>query len=160
MELLHYPHPSLTRRVSPVTVFDAELKHLVDEMTTIMLEHSGIGLAANQIGLDQRIIIYRDQDQTKHLINPESLIGTGDLSIKEGCLSFPGIGVEVKRFKTVCTRGFDVYGQPIEVQASGITAICLQHEYDHLEGLTFLDRLPKLKRDLITKKLRRGKGYG
>jgi peptide deformylase len=159
MELLRYPHPALAKRASEVTVFDDELKRLVDEMTVVMRERSGVGLAGNQVGLDKRIMVYRDQEYFGHLVNPILVSHSGKVTSKEGCLSFPGICIELDRFELVEVQGFNVLGEPITVQASGILAVCLQHELDHLNGITFLDHLPKLKRELVIKKLQRGKTY-
>lgn len=154
--ILHFPDPKLRLKATEVTEFDQSLQTLVDDMFETMYTDDGIGLAANQINVQQRIIVTDvsdDRTQPYCLINPIIKYRQGTEISKEGCLSVPGIYEEVKRAERVQIEAYDRYGKPITVETDGLLAICIQHEIDHLEGKLFVDYLSALKRSFILKKL-------
>jgi peptide deformylase len=137
-------------RTRPVTAFDDELRQLVADMFATMYAAEGVGLAANQVGVDLAVFVYDcpDDDQIRHtgvVCNPEVLLPEGkDRHLEttdEGCLSLPGAYIELARPDHAVCRGQDASGQPVEVTGSGLLARCLQHETDHLNGTVFGDRL-------------------
>jgi peptide deformylase len=142
--------PVLSTRASEVTTFDKELRKLVKDLTDTMLEAPGAGLAAPQIGVSLRVFTWNIDDDLGHLINP-----TLDLSDElqdgdEGCLSFPGLIYETPRAMRAVAKGFNMHGEPMLVEGSELMARALQHETDHLDGILFIDRLPKnLRKDAL-----------
>jgi peptide deformylase len=139
-----------------VTRFDAELGRVVDDMLETMYAAPGIGLAATQIDVHQRLIVIdvsEKHDEPLVLINPELLSGEGEASGEEGCLSVPGIFDEVKRAAKVRLRAQDRHGAFFERDCEGLLAVCVQHEMDHIDGKLFVDHLSQLKRERIRKKL-------
>lgn len=154
-EILHYPDPRLRTKAKPVDAVDDAIRTLVDDMFETMYAAPGIGLAATQINIHQRVIVMdvsRDQDQPLCLINPEIVSVDGSESGEEGCLSVPDVYETVNRAKTIRVRALDRDGSLQEFEAAGLTAVCIQHEMDHLEGKLFVDRLSELKRLRIRKK--------
>ncbi|MEN9726173.1 MAG: hypothetical protein RL434_539, partial [Pseudomonadota bacterium] len=154
-EILHYPDPRLRTKAKPVVAVDEVIRTLVDDMFETMYAAPGIGLAATQINVHQRVIVIdvsRDQDQPLCLINPEIVSAEGSESAEEGCLSVPDIFETVNRAKAIRVRALDRDGALQEFEASGLTAVCIQHEMDHLDGKLFVDRLSELKRLRIRKK--------
>ena len=154
--ILEFPDPRLRTRARPVSRFDAELGTLIDDMLETMYAAPGIGLAATQVDVHQRVIVIdvSDQhDQPLVLINPEILAREGEESTEEGCLSVPGIFDEVKRAAKIRVRAQDRTGAVFERDYDDILAVCIQHEMDHLEGKLFVDYLSDLKRERIRKKL-------
>jgi peptide deformylase len=159
-EVVKYPDPVLAKRGEPVTVFDADLKKLVDEMFDSMYAAQGIGLAAPQIAISKRIAIVDISFQKKPeekivLINPEILDRTGKQVEEEGCLSLPEIREKVSRAEWVKVKAQDVTGKWIEVEGEELLARALQHEIDHLDGILFIDRLSRLKRELVLRKIKK-----
>jgi len=159
-EVVKYPDPVLAKRGEPVTVFDADLKKLVDEMFDSMYAAQGIGLAAPQIAISKRIAIVDISFQKKPeekivLINPEILDRTGKQVEEEGCLSLPEIREKVSRAEWVKVKAQDVTGKWIEVEGEELLARALQHEIDHLDGILFIDHLSRLKRDLVLRKIKK-----
>jgi peptide deformylase len=156
LTILEYPDPRLRTRAALVTTFDAALVRLVDDMFETMYAAPGIGLAATQVDVHQRLIVMdTSKDQTEPLvfINPEIIARDGVEVTEEGCLSVPGIFEEVERADRVTVRALDRAGAPFERELDGIAAVCLQHEMDHLTGKLFVDYLSELKRERIRKKL-------
>jgi len=154
--ILEFPDPRLRTRARPVSRFDAELGTLIDDMLETMYAAPGIGLAATQVDVHQRVIVIdvSDQhDQPLVLINPEILAREGEAKTEEGCLSVPGIFDEVKRAAKIRLRSHDRSGALSETDYEDILAVCIQHEMDHLEGKLFVDYLSDLKRERIRKKL-------
>ncbi|MGW0218954.1 peptide deformylase [Micromonospora chokoriensis] len=155
--ITRYGTPVLHRRCAPVTVFDDTLTALVDDMFASMYAAHGVGLAANQIGVDARIFVLDCPDATNthtvaHVINPVlHLPEQRDLVIdSEGCLSVPGQRADVSRAATATVTGVDQHGEPIRLDGTGTLARCFQHEIDHLDGLAYVDRLPvKLRKQLL-----------
>jgi peptide deformylase len=154
--ILEFPDPRLRTRAQPVTRFDASLATLIDDMLETMYAAPGIGLAATQVDVHQRIIVIdisKEHNEPLVLINPEILVRDGEASTEEGCLSVPGIFDEVKRAARVRVRAQDRNGETFERDFDDILAVCIQHEMDHLEGKLFVDYLSDLKRERIRKKL-------
>lgn len=165
--ILKFPHPSLKKKTAPVTNYDAALREIVHRMLMTMYLEPGCGLAANQVGIDLSIFvadvdfeIQKDDSGKKHyknlkprvFINPRFKRTSGKQLCEEGCLSFPGITVKVQRHMHVVVEFEDLAGNTAELEVSEFFANCVQHEQDHLDGITFFDRLSPLKRELITEK--------
>ena len=158
--IVKYPDPILQQPTEPVTVFDAELRQLVDDMFASMYDAQGIGLAAPQIGISKRLTVIDLSFQKKPeekivLINPEVVEKKGKQHEEEGCLSLPEIRDRVVRAAEVKVRAQDVEGRTIEVEGTELLARAIQHEIDHLDGILFIFRLSRLKRDLQLRKIRR-----
>jgi peptide deformylase len=154
--ILEFPDPRLRTRARPVTRFDAELGRVIDDMFETMYAAPGIGLAATQIDVHQRLIVIdvsAEHNEPMVLINPEILSREGEASGEEGCLSVPGIFDEVKRAAKVRVRAQDREGQMFERDCEDLLAVCIQHEMDHIDGKLFVDHLSQLKRERIRKKL-------
>ena len=156
LHVLHYPDERLRTIAKPVEKVDAEIQKIVDDMFETMYLEEGIGLAATQVDIDQRIIVIdisETRDQKLVLINPELLDQEGDTGIEEGCLSIPEQRAFVPRAERVKVRALDYNGQPFELEADDLLAICIQHEMDHLVGKLFVDYLSPLKRQRIRQKV-------
>ena len=154
--ILEFPDPRLRTRAQPVTRFDAALGTLIDDMLETMYAAPGIGLAATQVDVHQRVIVIdisREHNAPLVLVNPQILAREGEASSEEGCLSVPGIFDDIKRAATVRVRAQDRDGVAWEKDFDQILAVCIQHEMDHLEGRLFVDYLSDLKRERIRKKL-------
>jgi peptide deformylase len=158
--IVKYPDPILQKPAEPVTVFDKELRALVDDMFLSMYDAQGIGLAAPQIGISKRITVIdvsfqKDPKQKLVLINPEIVERSGKQTEEEGCLSLPEIRDRVQRAAHVKVRAQDVEGKPIELEGTELLSRAFQHEIDHLDGILFIFRLSRLKRDLQLRKIRK-----
>jgi peptide deformylase len=154
--ILEFPDPRLRTRAAAVTRFDAALGMLIDDLFQTMYAAPGIGLAATQVDVHQRVIVIdvsKDHKEPVTLINPEIIAREGEASTEEGCLSVPGIFDEVKRAAKVRVRSHDRKGRQHERDYEDILAVCVQHEMDHLEGKLFVDYLSDLKRERIRKRL-------
>lgn len=156
LHILHYPDPRLREKAKPVTAVDAQVRQLVDDMFETMYDAPGIGLAAPQVNVAQRVIVI-DTSEAKNqplcLINPEIVAADGEEQMEEGCLSVPNIFEPVVRARVIKVRALDREGAAIELKANGLLAVCIQHEMDHLEGKLFVDYLSEMKRQRIRKKL-------
>ena len=157
LSILRYPDPRLHKVAQPVSVIDDRLRALIDDMFDTMYDAKGIGLAATQVDVHQRLIVIdvsEERDQRLVLINPE-LVWTSDERVKgdEGCLSVPGIYDGVERAERVKVRALDEQGQAREIEADGLLAVCIQHEMDHLMGKVFVEYLSPLKQGRIKTKL-------
>ena len=156
LAILRYPDPRLYTRAAPVQRFDQGLRKLVQDMAETMYAAPGIGLAATQVDVHQRLLIIdlsESHDQLQVYINPEIIQRAGQQQLEEGCLSVPGIYDFVQRAEQIRVRAQDQDGQWFEQQADGLLAVCIQHEMDHLDGKVFVDYLSLLKRDRIKTKL-------
>jgi peptide deformylase len=154
--ILEYPDPRLRTRAKPVTHFDGALGSLIDDLFETMYAAAGIGLAATQVDVHERVIVIDispERNQPITLINPQILSQDGSASTEEGCLSVPGIFDEVKRAAKIRLRCQQRDGTFVEADYEDILAVCIQHEMDHLEGKLFVDYLSDLKRERIRKKL-------
>ena len=154
--------PVLRKTADPVEAFDDRLRALVEDMFETMYHAEGVGLAAPQIGLSERILVVdvRDEDDPQAgrfaLVNPEIVAVSRETEkASEGCLSIPGLEETVERPAVVEVRGFDAEGNPFSVSATDLLGRALQHEIDHLDGVLFLDRVSPLKRRMLLKKWRK-----
>jgi peptide deformylase len=160
LDICTYPEKILRERAKPITNIDEEITRLADHMAQIMYNAPGIGLAANQVGVPKRLLVADISPQIPEsdlivLANPEIIAAEGELTIEEGCLSVPDYQAEVKRHERVTVRGLDIHGEEVEIEAEGLLAVVLQHEIDHLNGVLFIDRISRLKRELFKRKLRK-----
>jgi peptide deformylase len=158
--VLKYPDAVLAKRGVEVTAFDARLKTLVDEMFESMYEAQGIGLAAPQIGISERITVIdvsfqKNPEDKIALINPVIVEMEGKQVEEEGCLSLPDIREKVARAAWVKVKAQDVTGKWFEVEGEELLARALQHEIDHLDGVLFIDRISRLKRELVLRKIKK-----
>jgi peptide deformylase len=158
LPILHYPDPRLHKVAAPVAVVDERIRRLVNDMAETMYAAPGIGLAATQVDVHERVLIIDisdTRDELRAFINPEILQATGEAETEEGCLSVPGVFDTVTRAERVKVRALDVHGQPFTVEAEGLLAVCIQHEIDHLDGKVFVDYLSRLKQKRIAAKLQK-----
>lgn len=159
LPILEFPDERLRTIATPVETVDDEVRRLVDDMLETMYDARGIGLAATQVDVHRRVIVMDvsdDQSQPLVLINPEfTPIGDEREPMQEGCLSIPEYYAEVQRALKVHLKALGRDGQPYEMEADGLLAHCIQHEYDHLEGVLFVDYLSALKRDRVMKKMQK-----
>jgi peptide deformylase len=157
LNILRYPDPRLHKIAKPVTEFDERLAQLVADMAETMYEAPGIGLAASQVDVHEQVVVIDISEEKNALvayINPEILWSSDDKQVyDEGCLSVPGVYDGVERPSRIKVRAFDVKGQPFELEADGLLAVCIQHEMDHLKGKVFVEYLSPLKRNRIKTKL-------
>jgi len=154
--ILHFPDPRLRTVAKPVAEVDDTIKTLVDDLAETMYDAPGIGLAATQINVHQRVIVIdinQDKNELHVFINPEILEKRGEEEMEEGCLSVPGIYETVRRADWVRVRAQDRDGNNFELETDGLLAVCIQHEIDHLDGKVFVDYLSRLKQQRIQKKL-------
>ena len=155
-----HPHPVLKQVAAPVDAIDDRLRALVEDMAETMYREDGIGLAAPQVGESIRLIVcdpVAAEEQGKDLLvlfNPELVSADGSIDWEEGCLSVPDVRATVKRAGRVTIRARDKDFRPIEIEAEGLAAVCLQHEIDHLDGKLFFERLSSLKRRLLLREYR------
>ncbi len=143
-------------RAAPVAVVDDSIRQLVSDMAETMYEAPGIGLAATQVNVHQRVIVIdvsEDNSALLALINPEIIERDGEQTGEEGCLSVPGIYEKVTRAEHVRVRALNERGERFELDAHGLLAVCIQHEIDHLDGKVFVEYLSSLKVNLIKRKL-------
>jgi len=155
-EILYYPDPRLRRKALPVKVVDDAIRALIQDMAETMYQAPGIGLAAPQIDEPKKVIIIdisENRNDLQVFINPEILEREGEQFLDEGCLSVPGIYEPLARAARIKVRALDRDGNPFETEASGLLAVCIQHETDHLDGKIFVDFLSRLKQQRIRKKL-------
>ena len=152
--------PVLRTVADPVTEFGPELAKLVADMTETMEDVDGAGLAAPQVGISQRVFTYRIGGVEGHIINPV-LENSGDYQEDqvEGCLSIPGLGFPVRRFRSTRVTGVDMHGNPVTVEGEGMLARCFQHENDHLNGILYTDRLEGEDRKAALRSIRNA-NYG
>jgi peptide deformylase len=156
LTVLHYPDERLRTIAKPVATVNDETRQLVADMLETMYAENGIGLAATQVNVHQRVVVIdlsEERNQPQIFINPEITEKSGDTTYEEGCLSVPQNYANVERAAEITLKAQDLDGNWFEVKADGLLAICLQHELDHLVGKLFIDYLSPLKRDRIKKKL-------
>lgn len=157
LSILRYPDPRLHTVAKPVEVVDDRIRQLADDMLELMYKADGVGLAATQVDVHERLIVIdtsEGRDDPRVLINPELVARSEEMTFAdEGCLSVPAIYDKVKRHARVTVRALGRDGQPYEFEADGLLAICVQHEMDHLMGKVFVEYLSALKRDRIKTKL-------
>ena len=157
LQILRYPDPRLYTVAKPVAEVTDEIRALADEMTQLMYASDGVGLAATQVDRHVRLIVMdtsETHDQPRVLINPELIESSDDWVLgEEGCLSVPQVYEKVERHARVRVKALGRDGLPYEFDAEGLTAVCVQHEMDHLMGKVFVDYLSPLKRDRIKTKM-------
>lgn len=156
LDVLTFPDPLLHRTAETVKIIDNKVKKLVDDMAETMYEAPGIGLAATQVGELKRIMVIdisEEKNQLRVFINPEIIKKEGTAINEEGCLSVPGFYDKVERAETVMVTALDREGQRFTINASGLLAVCIQHEIDHLDGHVFVEYLSPLKANRIKNKL-------
>jgi len=158
LKILEYPDPRLRRVATPVAAVTPEIRALVRDMAETMYSAPGIGLAATQVDVHKRVIVMdlsETRDELRVFINPELLTASGEIESEEGCLSLPGYYDRVQRAEAIRVRALDQEGQPFELEATGVLAVCIQHEMDHLIGKVFVDRLSTLKRARYAARVRK-----
>jgi peptide deformylase len=163
--ILRYGEQSLHQPAAPVAAFDANLQRLIDDMIDTMYGAPGIGLAATQLGVPQRVFVAdvsagRDRNGLVVLVNPVVVEREGMQLEEEGCLSVPGFNATVLRPARAVVRGLDRDGHEVTVEGKGLLARAFQHELDHLDGILFVDRLRGIKRDLIVRRIHKLKRAG
>ncbi|MCW6011081.1 peptide deformylase [Micromonospora sp. CPCC 205371] len=152
--------PVLRTPAEPVVDFDAELRRLVADLTDTMREQSGAGLAAPQLGVGLRVFTFDVDDVLGHLVNPVlEFPDEEEQDGQEGCLSIPGLYFDTKRRMNAIAKGFNEYGDPVQIVGTGMMARCVQHETDHLDGVLFLDRLDASRRKEAMKAIRQAEWY-
>lgn len=155
MKILKYPHPFLFEKVKPVLEFNESLEALGNEMLKTMMENNGVGLAANQVGVDKRIFVMQcAEDKPAYIfINPAIINKSSESeALDEGCLSVPSIYAPVQRSKTVTLNWTDTKGQSHEKTFDGLESICVQHELEHLDGIVFIQKLPPARKTMAMNK--------
>jgi peptide deformylase len=160
MKIYTYPDTVLKTTAEPIQNIDEHLQKIIDQMIKTMYLAPGIGLAANQVGLLKRLIVFdaspnEDEKNPHVLINPEIVAGEDSIKWDEACLSVPDYTADVVRKARVQVKGLDRHGNPLNLEAEELLAVCLQHEIDHLDGVLFIDRISSLKRALYKKKLKK-----
>jgi peptide deformylase len=156
LPILQFPDPRLKLVAKPVEQFDAKLATLCADMFETMYETGGVGLAAIQVNVQQRILVIDvsdDKTQPVCLINPKLVNAEGEILWEEGCLSFPGVFAKITRSAIITVEYFNEKGAVQTLHAEELTAVCIQHEIDHLNGITFYDHLSPLKQKMLRKKL-------
>ena len=169
LRIRKFPDPVLKTEAKPVENIDGSLNHFIDSMVQTMYAAPGVGLAATQVGDGRRVVVLDTDHENigKHLlklINPEIVEREGTIVWEEGCLSVVDYNADVERSAKVLVRAWTPDEKPIEVEASALLAVALQHEIDHLDGKLFIDRISRIKRDLykrrLAKMIKEGKGDG
>jgi peptide deformylase len=158
--ILTYPDPELKKKSAPVTVINEKIREIARDMVETMYAAPGIGLAAPQIGVHQRVIVIdiAGKDETPELIiaiNPQIIHAEGEVYEEEGCLSVPKYAANVRRHAKVVVKGLNLEGEEVTWKADELLAIAFQHEIDHLDGILFVDHISQLKRDIFRRRYRR-----
>jgi peptide deformylase len=149
-----WPDKILKKRCKKVEVIDNRIKDLFEQMYSLMKREKGIGLAANQVGIDLSMVVVESEDRVFKIINPKIEKKEKKIKFREGCLSFPGIELEITRFYRVWVSGLDIEGKTLNLEAEGTLAVVFQHEIDHINGILFIDRIPWWKKIEIYPKLK------
>jgi peptide deformylase len=163
LDILVFPDPRLRTVAEPLEEVTDDTRRLIDDMLETMYDAPGIGLAATQVNVHRRILVADVSDERNSprvFVNPQILEASGEEEMDEGCLSVPGFYERVRRADTVRVRAVDRNGETFEEELTGLLAVCVQHEIDHLDGKLFVDHISSLKRDRIRKKLEKQKRQG
>ena len=165
LTILHDPDPRLRIKAKPVTVFDAALRKLIDDMFDTMYDAPGVGLAATQVAVPLRVAVMdcgsdETGPQKMVMVNPEILEPADKQEMDEGCLSVPDYKDKVQRYNRLRLKALDAGGKPYELDAEGLLAQAIQHEIDHLDGKLYIDLLSPLKRERYKKKRAKAEKYG
>jgi len=156
LDILVYPDQRLHQKAAAVQQVDDRIKKLIDDMSETMYQAPGIGLAAPQVNVLERVIVVdisESKDSLVAMVNPKIITSAGQREHEEGCLSVPGIYAQINRYESIRVRAQNRQGETFELQAEGLLGICIQHEIDHLDGKVFVDYLSHLKQDRIRKKM-------
>ncbi len=159
-DIVLFPDSILTKKCRPVEEVDDSVRTLIDDMVETMYDAPGVGLAAPQVGIPRRLTVIdptagEEEDNLYVFVNPEIIEREGVIRWEEGCLSIPGVYEHVERSARVVVRALDRNGEPFELEATELLAVCIQHEIDHLDGVLFLDHLSRLKRRIVLKKYKK-----
>jgi peptide deformylase len=160
LEIQKYPEPALKAKAQPVEEITKDIQALIEDMADTMYHAPGIGLAANQVGVLHRVIVFdiTPKEEGRNLIaiiNPEIIASSGELVHQEACLSVLDYSCDVRRKSCVTVAGLDREGKPVQIEAKDLLAVVLQHEIDHLDGVLFIDRISRLKRSLYNRQLQK-----
>lgn len=155
LRIYTWPERILSKKCRRVVVIDDKIKKLFDEMRLLMIEAKGVGLAANQVGLDLSLALIEFEDKVFKIINPRVIKKEGKVKFLEGCLSLPGLEVEINRSKKVWVSYTDEKGEPVDLELDGILAIVFQHEIDHLNGILINDKISLWKKVKVSPQLRK-----
>jgi peptide deformylase len=161
-EIVKFGDPVLKSKASPVASFGPELRAEVERMIAIMRDGMGVGLAATQLGILRRMLVFQagSDSEATGLVNPEiEWLSDEVVLAEEGCLSLPRVAMDVERPLHARVAGYDIEGEPMKIEASGLEARVLQHEMDHLDGVLILDRAPRAQRKAALRALREGGSY-
>ena len=156
LTVLHFPDPRLRKKARPVARVDAGIRQLSQDMLETMYAENGIGLAATQVNIQERVVVMdlsAEKNDPVTLVNPEIMEKSGTEEMEEGCLSVPGYSDLVQRAEKITYRYLNLDGEEIEDEADGLRAVCIQHEIDHLDGKLFIDYLSPMKKRRIRKKI-------
>jgi peptide deformylase len=158
LQILAYPDPRLRKVAAPVAAVTPDIERLIHDMAETMYAAPGVGLAATQVDVHKRIVVIdvsETRDDLRVFVNPEIIASEGEAEFEEGCLSVPGYYDRVRRAARIRVRAKDARGQPFELEADGMLAVCIQHETEHLQGRIFVDHLSPLKRSRLAARLRK-----
>ncbi len=163
LKVYEYPHSVLKKKAEKVACVDDELRRVLDDMLETMYAENGVGLAAPQVGLSQRMVVIDiahegEKNNPLYLVNPEIIWRSEETEVcEEGCLSVPDMRAEVERPASVRVKYLDYNGKECEILAEDFLAVAMQHELDHLDGVLYIDRISRLKRQMIVKKLEKNR---
>ena len=158
LPILHYPDRRLHTKARPVSGVDDRIRRLINDMAETMYAAPGIGLAATQVDVHERVLIIdisEARDALQVFVNPVIIEVSGESETEEGCLSVPGVFEMVRRAERVSVRALNARGEPFTLEAEGLLAVCVQHEMDHLEGKVFVEYLSRLKQQRIAARMRK-----
>jgi peptide deformylase len=158
LPILHYPDPRLHKVAAPVAIVNDRIRQLVSDMGETMYAAPGIGLAATQVDVHERVLVIdisEARNELQAFINPRIIEASGEADCEEGCLSVPGIFEKVRRAERVKVSALNVQGEEFTLEAEGMLAVCIQHEIDHLDGKVFVEYLSKLKQRRILAKIKK-----
>lgn len=154
LKIITWPNRILRKKCKKVQCVDDSVRKIFNEMRLLLIEAKGVGLAANQVGLDLSLALIEIEDKIFKMVNPCITKKEGKIKFLEGCLSFPGLEVEIERAKKAWISYLNEYGEPIDLELEGVLAVIFQHEIDHLNGVLINSRVPFLKRIKIAPQLR------
>ena len=158
LPILHYPDPRLHKVAAPVPAVDDRIRQLIRDMAETMYAAPGIGLAASQVDVHERVLIIdisEARNELQAFVNPQIIEASGEAECEEGCLSVPGIFEKVRRAERIRVRALNAQGEEFSIDAEGLLAVCIQHEIDHLDGKVFVEYLSRLKQRRIVAKLKK-----
>lgn len=158
LPILRYPDARLHQVARPVERVDEKIRQLINDMAQTMYAAPGVGLAATQVDAHVRVIVIDvsdARDELRVFVNPELITASGETEREEGCLSVPDVYEKVRRAERVTVRALGASGEPFEIEAEGLLAVCIQHEMDHLEGKVFVEKLSRLKQGRIRARLKK-----